>query len=73
MINKSYERYKWVQKQLETDGEYQHLMQRFWENEPDFRAAMDALNEEQRMAVMEYIGIYGELAERSIEIACCAP
>lgn len=69
----SYERYKWMEKQLETDSEYQHLMKRLWEAEPDFRAVLDALDEEQKTAIIEYIGVYGELAERSTEIACCAP
>ncbi len=73
MSREAYERYKWMEKQLETDSEYQHLMARLRENEPAFHAALNALSREQREAVIEHIGICGELAERSTEIACFGP
>lgn len=69
----SYERYKWMEKQLETDSEYQHLLQRLWEQTPAFHAVLDSLTREQKEDIIEYIGICSELAERSTEIACCAP
>lgn len=73
MEKDSYERYKWVQAQLETDWEYLHLMERLRENTPAFQAALNALTQEHREAVIEHIGICGELAERTTEIACFGP
>lgn len=69
----SYERYKWMEKQLETDSEYQHLMQCLREHTSAFHAVLESLTEAQKQDIIEYIGLCSELAERSTEIACCAP
>ncbi len=73
MCVNSYERYKWMEKRLETDSEYQHLMERLQAQTPAFHAVLDALTPDQKQDIIEYIGICSELAERSTEIACCAP
>ncbi len=73
MSKATYERYKWVERQLETDEEYQMLMVRLRENEPAFHAALNALSPDQRGAIVEHMGICAELAERTTEIACFGP
>ena len=73
MSKESYERYKWMEKQLETDVEYLHLMARLREQTPAFQAVLATLTQEQKADLIEYMGICGELAERSTEIACYAP
>lgn len=73
MDNKTFERYMWLEKQLETDPEYLALMQRLKENMPALEDALNSLSPEHRDAVIEYIGICGELAERTGEIACFGP
>ena len=70
MENKAHERYKWLCQQLEQDAEYLHLMERLRLAQPDFAAAMAALPPEHRQSIYEYIGILGEIAERSKEISC---
>ena len=70
MSKAAYERYKWVEKQLETDEEYQMLLARLRENESAFHGALNALNQAQREAVIEHMGICAELAERTTEICC---
>ena len=69
----AYERYKWIERQLETDEEYRMLLVRLRENEPAFHAALNALNQAQREAIIEHMGICAELAERTTEIACFGP
>ena len=73
MGNKAYERYKWIEEQLESDPEYLVLMRRLRENEPAFHAAMEALSPAQREAIVEHMGICAELAERTTEICCFMP
>ena len=73
MSKAAYERYKWIEAQLESDTEYLALMERLRENEPAFHAALDALTPEQRETIIEHMGICAELAERTTEIACFGP
>ena len=73
MENKAYERYKWLCQQLEVDEEYLHLLERLRLAQPDFAAAMAALPPEHRQSIFEYIGILGEISERSKEISCYGP
>ena len=70
MEDKAHERYKWINRQLETDGEYLHLMERMRRAQPDFAAAMELLPPEHRQSVIEYLGILGELFDRMTEISC---
>ena len=73
MENRAHERYKWINRQLETDGEYLHLMERLRQAEPDFLAAMDTLPREHRENITEYLGILAELSNRTTEICCYVP
>ena len=73
MVNKAHERYKWLCRQVEEDEEMQHLTQKLRQAQPDFAAAMAALPPEHRQSIYEYIGILGEIAERSKEISCYGP
>ena len=73
MSKVAYDRYKWIEKQLETDEEYRMLLVRLQENESAFHAALNALNQVQREAVIEHMGICAEMAERTTEIACFGP
>ncbi len=73
MSKAAYDRYKWIEKQLEADEEYQLLMRRLRENEPAFHAALDTLTPEHREAIVEHMGICAEMAERTTEIACFGP
>ena len=73
MFDKAHERYKWIQHQVQTDGEYLHLMERLRQATPDFQAAMNALSQEQRDSVIEYLGICEELSQRTTEICCYMP
>ena len=73
MENKAHERYKWLCGQLEVDEEYLHLLELLRLAQPDFAAAMAALPPEHRQSIFEYIGILGEISERSKEISCFGP
>ncbi len=73
MENKAHERYKWINRQLETDEEILHLLARLRENEPAFQAAMNALPREHRDSVTEHLGILAELSDRTTEICCYMP
>ena len=70
MENKAHERYKWLCRQVEEDEEMRHLTQKLRQAQPDFAAAMAALPPEHRQSIYEYIGILGEIAERTKEISC---
>jgi len=69
----SYLRYKQLQKELETDGEYLYLHEVRRSMEPEFRALMGTLTEEQAALIREYLGICGEIDQRETELACCLP
>ena len=73
MIDKAHERYKWIKNQQETDEEYLHLIERLERAKPDFRRAMEALSQEHRDSITEYLGILGELSDRTTEICCYLP
>ena len=68
-----YIRFVKLQKELETDPEYRLLEDRRKDMEKDFFAVLGSLTEGQREAILEYIGICGELGERETEIACFLP
>ena len=73
MENLAHERYKWICRQLEQDAEYLHLLNRLRDAAPDFQIALDALSPAHRQSITEYLGILGELSERTKEIGCYAP
>ena len=73
MENKAHARFKWIREQLDTDGEYLHLMERLRKAAPDFAAAMNVLPPEHRDSVTEYLGILAELSDRTTEICCYVP
>lgn len=73
MLKRAVRRYDLMRKELETDLEYQALARELQELEPHFQAAVDMLPQEHRDVIMEYIGVYGEMAERETELACYVP
>lgn len=70
MLERAVRRYDQMRKELETDPEYQALAGELRELEPHFQAAVAMLPQEHRDMIMEFIGVYGEMAERETEIAC---
>ena len=73
MEDKAHERFKWILQQSEQDEEYLYLMERLRQATPDFQAAMNALSQEHRDSIIEYLGICEELSERTTEICCYMP
>ena len=61
--------YKKIGMALEADMEYQDLEQRRLEKLDHFRAVLGALTQEQRDAVIDYIGICEEQHWRAVEVA----
>ena len=73
MEDKAHARFKWIGQQVETDEEYQHLLERLRQATPDFQAALNALPQEHRDSVIEYLGICEELSARTTELCCYMP
>lgn len=73
MENMAYERYKWINRQLEEDEELLCLLERLRNAQPEFQVAMETLSPENRQNVTEYLGILGEITDRITELCCCAP
>ena len=73
MSDKSYERYKWIQQAVETDEEYQYLMEKLRRHEPAFHSALNALSQAHREAIIEHMGLCSELAQRETELLCFGP
>ena len=61
--------YEKIRMALEADMEYQDLEQRRLEKLDHFRAVLGALTQEQRDAVIDYIGICEEQHWRAVEVA----
>ena len=61
--------YKKIGMALEADMEYQDLEQRRLEKLDHFRAVLGTLTQEQRDAVIDYIGICEEQHWRAVEVA----
>ena len=70
MSDAAYKAYLQAINEAQTDPEYLALEQRFRELEPQFRTALHTLPEDCRSAVIEYIGVCGELQNRLLELAC---
>ena len=73
MFDRAHQRYKWIKEQVEVDEEYLYLMGRLRENQPAFHAALNALSQEHRESIIEYLGILAELSDRETEICCYMP
>lgn len=67
---KVYRRYLQLQTKLETDEEYMALMGQREAKLPAVKAALEILPEEQRAALIAYLGLCAELENRAMEIAC---
>ena len=61
--------YKKIGMALEADMEYQDLEQRRLEKLDHFRAVLGTLTQEQRDAIIDYIGICEEQHWRAVEVA----
>ena len=73
MLDKSYIRYKQLQRELEKDEEYLYLHKRRLAAEAEFHDLLKKLRPEQKEIIQKYIGIYGELCQRETELACFLP
>lgn len=73
MGNTMTERWLWLEKQLERDTEYLHLMEQLRENMPALETALNTLSTEDRGAVVEHLGICAEVAGRIAELCCYMP
>ena len=62
--------YKKIGMALEADMEYQDLEQQRQEKLDRFRAVLGTLTQEQRDAIIDYIGICEEQHWRMVEILC---
>ena len=67
-MNKNYHNMENILMALETDGEYQELEQQRLEKLDRFRAVLGTLTQEQRDAIIDYIGICEEQHWRTVEI-----
>ena len=68
-MNKNYHNMENILMALETDGEYQELEQQRLEKLDHFRAVLGTLTQEQRDAIIDYIGICEEQHWRAVEVA----
>ena len=73
MIQKAAARFDYVQQQAEIDKTYLLLEQQRTALEPRVRAVVIALPEEQRLDLIEYLGLCEEMGLRLLEIASFAP
>ena len=73
MENKAHERFKWICLQVEEDGEMLFLREKLRQAQPEFLFALNALPPELQENITEYIGILGEISERTMEICCYVP
>lgn len=70
MIEKAWQRYCALQKELETDSEYMVLKQQLYDQLPDFQKVLQMLSPEYQSVILEHMGICAEMAQRETEIAC---
>ena len=70
MIEKAWQRYCALEKELETDSEYMVLKQQLYDQLPDFQKVLQMLSPEYQSVILEHMGICAEMAQRETEIAC---
>ena len=73
MENKAHQRYKWLCLQLEEDREMLYLREKLRLAQPELIAAVNALPPELRENIMEFIGILGEISDRTTGVCCYVP
>ena len=69
MSKEAYRLFRCIQQRLEEDREYGELEKRRRAVQGNFDRALEALEPEQRYAVLEMFGISQEMALRELEIA----
>ena len=70
MIEKAWQRYCALEKELETDSEYMALKQQLYDQLPDFQKVLQMLSPEYQSVILEHMGICAEMAQRETEIVC---
>lgn len=70
MIEKAWQRYCALEKELETDSEYMVLKQQLYDQLPDFQKVLQMLSPEYQSVILEHMGICAEMAQRETEIVC---
>ena len=73
MLQRAYERYRALVKELETDNEYLFLMDKLNTLAPSFSDLMNGLDESQQCIITEHLGLCSEISERITEILCFLP
>ena len=73
MSQTAYARYLWVTEQTGIDPEYRELERQRVDAEPQVKAFLDTLSQDQRDMLMDYFGILQEMELRVLEFAYFAP
>lgn len=73
MNQTAYARYLRVAEQTGIDPEYRELERRRVDAEPQVKAFLDTLSQDQRDILMDYFGILQEMELRVLEFAYFAP
>lgn len=59
-----------LQEALQSDEEYQAMKKEYRLRQAQLRKVLEALPEEQRTVILEYIGLCAEMDVRTTEVAC---
>ena len=59
-----------LQEALQSDEEYQAMKKEYRLRQAQLRKVLEALPEEQRTVILEYIGLCAEMEVRTTEVAC---
>ncbi len=59
-----------LQEALQSDEEYQAMKKEYRLRQAQLRKVLEALPEEQKTVILEYIGLCAEMDVRTTEVAC---
>ena len=64
------ERFITVNERARQDSDYQQLLAEYRVRERQLMEALETMNENQRDAVLDYLGLAGEMHRKLLELAC---
>lgn len=70
MQKNALEKLQMLQEALQSDEEYQAMKKEYRLRQAQLRKVLEALPEEQRTVILEYIGLCAEMDVRTTEVAC---
>ena len=73
MDEKAWQRYQYILEQLWQDSEYQFLDAQRLTAQRELGHMMQALTEDQRQTILDYVGICSQQDWRALESACDTP